>query len=97
MRVFFTICQNGLLGGSYNTIYRLPFTYRDLIERCVTTLTRIADMQRAIEVVFGNMVDMGDHRNGHPGVNSFHISCLESSLLLLEISHCLKGIYSSKG
>ncbi len=95
--VFFPIRQNGLLDDTYNLVYRPSLTIRDLIERRTTERTRSVNLQRAVQVVFGDMVDMGDYLNGHPGMNSAHISRFDSTILLLETSHRLNGIYSSKG
>jgi len=58
---------------------------------------RIVDLQRVVQIVFGNAVDMGDHVNGHPGMNSAHITGFGSVILLLETLYRLKGICSSKG
>jgi len=69
---------------------------RDLIERHVTERTGIAYMQRAIQVVLGNMIDTGDPMNSHPRINSAYISRLDLSRVLLEMSHCLNGTYGSK-
>jgi len=35
--------------------------------------------------------------DSHPGMNSMYVSCFDSTILLLEIPHCLNGIHSSKG
>lgn len=86
-----------MLDGMYNLIHMLLFTIRDLIERSMMVQTRTAHMQRAVQVVFGNMVDMGDRMNSHPGMNSARISCPDSAILPLEASHRLKGIYCCKG
>jgi len=82
-----------MLDGMYELVYRLPFTGCNLIEGRMT----IVYLERAGQVVFGNMADMGDHMNGHPGANSLYISCFDRAVLLLETSHRLNGIYSSKG
>ena len=95
--MLFTICQNSMLDGTYHLTYRLPFTIRDLIKRHIAQYARRACAHRAVQVVFGNMVDMGDRMNGHPGTNSFDISRFDSVILLLETLHRLKGIESSKG
>ncbi len=94
--MLFTIGQNGMLDCMYNLIYRLLFTIRDLIERHMTHRTRRTDMECATQVVFGNMIDMGDHVNGHPGMNSAHIPCFDSAILVLETSHRLESTYRSK-
>jgi len=86
-----------MLNATYNLIYRLVFTLCNVIERQVTEWKRITYIERAVQVVFGNMVNMGDRMNGHPGTNSFHITCFDSAILLLETSRRLHGIYGSKG
>lgn len=89
----FTIRQDSILDGIYELVYRLPFTSRNLVKG----RTMIVYFERVGQVVFGNMADMGDHVNGHPGANSLYISCFDRAILLLETSHRLKGIYPSKG
>jgi len=84
-----------MLDAMNNLIYRLPFTLRKLIERYMTEWCRIVHTEGAAQVVFGNMVNMGAHMNGHPGTNSMHISCFDSAILLLETSRRLPGIYGS--
>ena len=86
-----------MLEAMNNLIYRLPFTLRKLIERYMTERFRIAYIERVAQVVFGNIVNMGDHVNGHPGANSADITCFDSAKLLLETSRRLHGIYFSKG
>ena len=86
-----------MLDAVNNLIYGLPFTLRNLIEGYMTQWFRIAHIKRVAQVVFGNIVNMGDHVNGHPGTNSVHISCFDSAILLLETSRRLPGIYGSKG
>ena len=56
----------------------------------------IADVERTVQVVFGNMVDVRDHMNGHPRMNGIHILCFDCAILLLKILCCLEGIRSSK-
>ena len=82
-----------MLDGMYELVYRLPFTGRNLVEGRTT----IVYLERAGQVVFGNMADVGDHVNGHPGANSLYITCFDRAVLLLETSHRLKGIYCGKG
>lgn len=82
-----------MLDGMYELVYRLPFMSRNLVKG----RTMIVYIERIGQVVFGNVADMGDHVNGHPGANSLYISCFDRAILLLETSHCLKGIYTSKG
>ncbi len=69
---------------------------RDLVERGMMELRSIADVERTIQVIFGNMVNMRDHMNGHPGVNGIHILCFDRTILLLEILCCLERICTSK-
>ena len=95
--MFFPVCQNGMLDDMYNLIYRLPFTTGKLIESHSMEQGRIVKLQRVIKIVFGNVVDMGDHVNSHPGFNSAYVLCFSSAILLLETLYCLKGICSSKG
>jgi len=61
----------------------------------MTKLARVAKLQRAVEVVFGNTVDMGDRMNSHPGVYRAYIARFERAVLLLETSYRLIRIYSS--
>src|ERR1700730_10410217 len=61
----------------------------------MTQHIRITDFQRAREVVFGNMVEVRDHMNCHPGANSAHIPRFERVILLLETSHRLISTYGS--
>ncbi len=68
-----------------------------LIKRGMMELISIADLERAVQVIFGNMVYMRDHTNGHPGMNGIHILCFDCTILPLEILGCLEGICSSKG
>src|SRR5579863_1952354 len=97
MGMFFTVRQNGMLDGVYNHTYGLSLTMRNPIQRYMTEQTSAADMQRAVQVVFRNMVNIGNYMNSHPGVDGVHIPCFDSAILLLEASHSLQGIYSSKG
>jgi len=60
-------------------------------------LIGIVNLQRVIQVVFGNIVDMRNHMNCHPGMNRTHIAGFHIAILLLEVLYCLKSIYSSKG
>src|SRR5438105_2732918 len=85
--VFFTIHQDGMLDGAYNLIHRLSFTIRDVIERRMTQHLRTTYIKRTVQVIFGNVVDIGDHMDGHPGMNSMYIFRSDSLILLLETSH----------
>ena len=97
MRMLFTIRQNCMLNGMHYLIYRLFFTARDLIECHMANRTRSANVERSTQIVFGNMIDMGDHMHGHPGMNGAHIPCFNGAILLLKTSHRLKGTCGSKG
>jgi hypothetical protein len=97
MAMLFAICQNGMLDTTYNLVDRLALTIRNLIERHMTDQAWRAETQRTAQVVFGNVVDMGDRMNGHPGMNSAHIFRFDSAILLLETSYRLNGVESSKG
>jgi len=92
----FTILQNRVLHGLDKLINRLPFIARDLVECEMTKLRGVASRQRVREIVFGDMVEVSDHMNRHPGANSAHIPCFERVILLLETSHRLIGTHSSE-
>ncbi len=63
----------------------------------MTELGRVVHSERAVQIVFGNMANMGNHMNSHPGAYRTHISCFDRAILVLEIVYCLKGPDSSKG
>ena len=86
-----------MLDGTYHLVYRLSFMTGEFIERRMAVLVRIANLQRAVQVVFGNIVDLRDHMNSHPGMNCTHITCLDFTILPLETLHCLQSINGSKG
>src|SRR5450755_3545729 len=94
--MFSPILQNGIPQGTYNLIGRLACMIRDLVERGMMEHRSIADVERAVQVIFRNMVYMRDHMNGHPGVNGIHILCFDRTILSLEILCCLEGICTSK-
>jgi len=96
MRMLFAIGQNSVLEGSYHLRHRLPFATGNLIERRVTQNLRTVDLQRVLEVNFGNVIDMRDDVNSHPGVNCTHISLLKLAILILETLHRVISIDSSK-
>ena len=77
-------------------IYRLLFTISNLVERRFAQGSGIADDKRATQVGFGNVVNVGDHMQGHPGTNRPHISYFDRAVLLLKIVYRLRGIDSSK-
>ena len=61
----------------------------------MTKRISIADCQFAGEVVFGNVIEVSDHMNSHPGANSIHIARFERVILLLETFYCPLGTDSS--
>lgn len=91
-----TIRRNGLLQRMDNLIDWLAFPPGDLVKRCMMECRRILQRERTIEVVFGNMVDIGDHMNSHPGMNGAHISSFDGFILLLEHARRLNGIDGGK-
>ncbi len=94
--MLFPIRQNGMLNGMYHLIYRLAFIRGQFIEGRMTVLIRIANLQRVVQVVFGNIVDTRDHLNSHPGVNCTHVTFLDLTILLAETLHCLNSINNRK-
>ncbi len=69
----------------------------EIVECGMMERLSIADVERTVQVVFGNMVYMRDHMNGHPGMNGIHILCFDCAILLLKILCSLEGSCSSKG
>ncbi len=95
--MYFTVRQNGMLDGKYHLVYWLSLMTGEFIERRMAVRIRVANLQRVVQVVFGNFVDLRDHMNSHPGVNGIHVTCLDLTILSLETLYCLKSINSSKG
>src|SRR5690348_11302130 len=87
----FAVRQNGVLHSLDKLADRLLFRAGDLVECEMADLLRIADCQRAREVVFGNLIDAGDHMNSHPGPHSTDIARFDRTVALLEITHRLTG------
>ena len=65
------------------------------IERRMAKLSWITYSERAVEVVFGHMINMGNYMYSHPGTYCIHISCFDLAILLLKIVECFKGFKSS--
>ena len=76
-----TVGQNGALYGMYNPNHGLSFTTRNLIERRMIERITTGNIQRVVQVVFGNVIDMRDHMNSHPGTNRTHISRPDTTIL----------------
>lgn len=95
--MYFTVRQNGMLDGIYHMVYRLSLMTGEFIKRRMAIRIRVAKLQRVVQVVFGNFVDLRDHMNSHPGVNGTHVTCLDLIILLPETLHCLKSINRCKG
>jgi hypothetical protein len=60
-------------------------------------LSWVVYSERVVQIIFGNVVNMGNHMDSHPGTHSTYISCFDSTVLLLKIMNCLKSPDSSKG
>lgn len=56
----------------------------------------IGDMQRLIQVAFGNVIEMRDIGNGHPGVNRPDITRYHKLVFLLESLESLHRLYRTK-
>jgi len=95
--MFFPIRQNRVLKSMDHRVDGLPFATGNVIERRMMEESEIGYVERAGQVVFGDMTDVGDDMKSHPGTNGADISCFDGTILLLETSCRLKGIDSSKG
>ena len=72
-RVCFTIGQNSKLYSMNQLIDCLPLATGDGIERGMTKRVILANIERLVQVVFGNVVNFLDRVKSHPGTNSVDV------------------------
>lgn len=95
--MFFTVGQNGKLYGMNQLIDRLFLATGNGIERGAARCIAIGEIELAVQVLFGNVVDERDGVKSHPGTNGVDVPCFGIAILLLKVPHRLNGVDRTKG
>ena len=78
------IIQNRVLDVAYKAIQREFDAVGQLAQGKMMHRSVIGNMQRLVQVAFGNIVEMRDKGNGHPGANRADITCDREFVFLLK-------------
>ena len=92
----FAIVQNRVLNVTYQSVERAFDARSQIVQGQAMYRPIIGDMQRLIQVAFGNMIEMRDVGNGHPGANCPDIVCDHELVFLLESLESLHRLHCAK-
>jgi hypothetical protein len=90
------IIQNRVLNVVYQAIQRAFDATGQLAQGKMMHRSVIGNMQRLVEVVFWNFIEVRDKGNGHPGANGADITCDREPVFLLKPSESLYRLRRAK-
>jgi hypothetical protein len=90
------IIQNRVLDVANKAIHRAFDVVGQLAQWKMMHRFVIGNMQRLVQIVFGNMIVMRDEGNGHPGANGANIACDRELVILLKSLESLNRLHCAK-
>jgi len=90
------IIQNRVLDVVNKAIHRAFDAVGQLAQGKMMHRSIIGNMQRLVQVAFGNMIEMRDIGNGHPGANGADIACDRELVILLKPLESLYSLHCAK-
>jgi hypothetical protein len=90
------IIQNRVLDVAYEAIHGAFDAVSQLAQGKMMHRFVIGNMQRLVQVTFGNMIIMRDEGNGHPGANGADIACDRQLVFLLKPLESLYRLHRAK-
>lgn len=92
----FAIIQYRVLYVKYQAVERAFDAGGQIAQGKMTHHFVIGDMQRLVQVAFGNVIEMRDKGNSHPGANRADIACDRELVFLLEPLESLNRLLCAK-